>query len=238
MLDTFVARWRTLSTAQQLIIGALAALVVYFIVTNLGSLNPSYLLAVAGILLLALPLHEFAHAATAVALGDDTPRLMGRLTLNPLAHLDPVGSLLILISGFGWAKPVMWNPRNITVSRRWGAILVAVAGPLTNLALAIVAFAILGWAGAAVASSPVLVRFLYGFATINVALAVFNLIPIPPLDGSHVLFSLLPGDQSRLRAQLSQFGMLIVFGMVILFPNLLHTPIAAVMGFLESIFLT
>jgi Zn-dependent protease len=171
-------------------------------------------------------------------LGDPTPRIQGRVTLNPLAHLDPVGALLILLTGFGWARPVMWNPRNITVNPRLGAVLVAAAGPLTNLLLAIFSMAILGWSMTAGGMSPTLQGFLRWFAYINVLLAVFNLIPIPPLDGSHILFSLLPGDLWRLRAQLSQFGMLIVFAVVLLFPTLIRAPTSAVMGFLESVFLS
>lgn len=238
MIDTFMMRWRTLTRAQQLIFAAVAAILVYGLIVAGDFLSPARLMAVAGILFLALPLHELAHAATAVALGDPTPRLQNRLTLNPMAHLDPVGALLILLTGFGWAKPVMWNPRNITVNLRLGSILVAAAGPLTNLLLAILSMAILGWSAGAGSLSPLIMNFLYWFASINVLLAVFNLIPIPPLDGSHILFALLPGDLWRLRAQLSQYGMLFVFGIVFLFPALIRVPTNAVMGFLESVFLT
>lgn len=234
MLNTMMGRWRTLTTVQQVIIGAVGLLMVYGLISGGSLLSPSRLLAVGAILLLALPLHEFAHAATAVALGDDTPRLQGRLSLNPLRHLDPVGAILILVSGFGWAKPVQWNPRNVNVDVRLASVVIAIAGPLTNLLLAIVSFILLGRFGTSL--GPVLVDFLYFFASINVLLAVFNLIPVPPLDGSHVLFALLPGDTWRLRAQLSQFGMLIVFAVVFIFPAVIRVPTAAVMSALSGIF--
>lgn len=237
-MNGFLARWRTLTTAQQILIGGIGALLVFSLVTSLSSgqglFSPAVLLAKAMILLLALPVHELAHAAVAVALGDDTPRIQGRLSVNPLRHLDLMGAILILIAGFGWAKPVMWNPRNIKINPKVGAVLVAIAGPLSNLAMAAIAFAILGqtidtldefWIGA-----------LYQFAYINALLAVFNLIPVPPLDGSHVLFALIPGDTYRLRAQLSQFGMLAIFAVVFLFPQVIQVPTAYVMESLALLF--
>lgn len=238
MMDTFVARWRSLTLAQQLIIGAVAALLVYGLVAAGDFLSPARLLAVAGVLFLALPLHELAHAMVAVALGDPTPRVQHRLTLNPLAHLDPVGAVLILLTGFGWAKPVMWNPRNIRVNVRLGSVLVAIAGPLTNLLLAVFSMAVLGWTVHSHMDASTLQNFLYWFASINVLLAVFNLIPIPPLDGSHVLFALLPASMWQYRAMISQYGMLFVFAIVFLMPNLIRVPTQAVMGYLESFFLT
>ncbi|MGL4650157.1 MAG: site-2 protease family protein, partial [Caldilineaceae bacterium] len=150
-MQGFLSRWTTLTRTQQIIFGGLGLLVLYVIFeqarSGSGLFAPGRLLASAAILLLALPIHEFAHAATAVALGDDTPIKQGRYTLNPLRHLDPVGSVLILLTGFGWAKPVQWNPRNIRTSLRTGAILVAIAGPLSNLLLAVVGAFILGLLG-------------------------------------------------------------------------------------------
>ena len=113
MFQSFVSRWRTLSTVQQVIIGMVGALAAYYLFVVGDMFSPERLLAIAAILLIALPVHELAHAAAATWLGDDTPRLQGRMTLNPLAHLDPMGAILILLTGFGWAKPVQWNPRNV-----------------------------------------------------------------------------------------------------------------------------
>lgn len=220
---------------QQLVIVGIAALIIYGLLASGDMLDPARLAAVGAILLLALPLHELAHAATAVALGDDTPRLQGRLTLNPIAHLDLFGSILILLTGFGWAKPVQWNPYNIRVSRRLGSILVSVAGPASNLLLATLSIIIYGLFESARVDAPV--QFLGWFAYINVLLAVFNMIPIPPLDGSHVLFALLPGNTYTLQAQLSQFGFLILLGLIWLVPGLVETPTDWVMSALISIFL-
>lgn len=226
LLDGFLARWRTLSAGQQIIIVGIVALFVYSITISFaqgeGLFTPSAMLAKVMILLLALPVHELAHAAVATALGDDTPRLQGRLSLNPLRHLDLVGSVLILIAGFGWAKPVQWNPRKIHINPKVGAVLIAVAGPLSNLAMAAISLLIAGQF--ALRISDFWYSALLQFAYINTLLAVFNLIPIPPLDGSHVLFALLPGDRRRLQQQLGQYGMIFVFAMAMFFPQVIQTP--------------
>ena len=235
MLNSFLGRWNTLTRTQQLVILGIGALVVYGVLTSGNLIDPARLLAIGAILLLALPFHEFAHAASAVALGDETPRMQGRLTLNPLKHLDPLGSVLILLTGFGWAKPVMWNPNNIRIDRRLGSILVATAGPLSNLLLAIVSFMIIRVFE--FASVDALYSFLGWFAYINVLLAVFNMIPLPPLDGSHVLFALLPGNTYSLQAQLSQYGFIILIALIWMVPDLLSVPTELVMSALASIFL-
>jgi len=180
------------------------------------------LLAVATIIFVAFPVHEFAHAATAVALGDDTPRWQGRYTLNPMAHIDPMGAILVLFAGFGWARPVQWNPSRINIDRRLGTILVAVAGPLSNLLLAVIgAFVV----RATQTGSSFIFDFFYNFMGINVALFVFNLIPVPPLDGSHILFALLPGDNYQLRAQLNQYGFLILLAVIFLAQSIIYAPV-------------
>jgi Zn-dependent protease len=136
-------RWATLTRNQQIAIVVLGLLVVYGLVASAvdgrGLLSLPRLAAVATIVFVAFPVHEFAHAAAAVALGDNTPRRMGRYTLNPLVHIDPLGAVLIAFTGFGWAKPVQWNPRNITIDPKLGSIIVSLAGPLSNLLLAAVA---------------------------------------------------------------------------------------------------
>ena len=213
--DTGGRGWNALSRTQQIGIGVVAILVLYALLSGGGSLgrlsNPSWLIAVAVIILVALPVHEMAHAAMAVQLGDPTPRMQGRYTFNPIAHIDPFGALLILFAGFGWAKPVQWNPNNIEVDVRVGTILVAAAGPVSNLLLAAVAAFFVPFA-----EIPMLERILTSFVWINTLLFVFNLIPIPPLDGSHILFALLPGDNFELRMALSRFGFLILLAIIYL----------------------
>ena len=178
------------------------------------------LLAVA--LLEAIALHEFAHAMAADLQGDRLPRAMGRLTLNPIRHLDPLGTLLIFLVGFGWGKPVEFR-LNALSSKRFGPAFVTLAGPLMNLFLAVVgAF---GLAASARFGAPHSVeRFFEFFVGINVLLAVFNLIPLPPLDGSRLLTIFLPPNRQNVIFFLDRYGMLILLGLVffggftILFP--------------------
>lgn len=175
--------------------------------------DPLGLLVAAPGLLLALVLHEYAHARVADRLGDPTPRAAGRLTLEPLAHLDPIGTLLLVVFGFGWAKPVPVNPwyfRNPLA----GMALVAAAGPATNLVLAFLTFVVWDlWQPAGLVGLAV-----QHVAVINVYLAVFNLIPIPPLDGSRVLRAFLGRSGSWLDA-LEPYGGLLV--MLLLITNVL-----------------
>ncbi|MDQ3248674.1 MAG: site-2 protease family protein [Chloroflexota bacterium] len=228
--------WNALSQYQKVIVAVVALLVAYYVLILGGGnrLSLARLLAVGAIVFIAFPVHEFAHAAMAVRLGDDTPRLQGRYTLNPLVHIDPMGAILILLAGFGWAKPVQWNPRNIDIDPKLGSILVALAGPVSNLLLAIVGLLLLRFD---LPLGVFAIDFLGRFIGINVALFVFNLIPIPPLDGSHILFALLPGDTFQLRAQLSQYGFLLLFAVIFLVPGLINGPIQAVLGVLSRLFL-
>lgn len=146
-------------------------------------------------LVLGFVLHELAHGYVAYSLGDPSPRSLGRLSLNPVRHIDPVGFLLLLTVGFGWAKPVQVNPMNFADPRR-GMALVAAAGPLVNLLLALLSLIVLQVAP--IAEASVLGRMLWGGAWINVSLGVFNLLPLPPLDGSKVLGGILPAFGDRL----------------------------------------
>jgi Zn-dependent protease len=171
----------------------------------------------------ALTLHEFSHAATANYFGDDTPRLAGRLTLNPLAHLDVVGSLMLLIAGFGWAKPVPINPYNLYRKSRWAVMWVSLAGPLSNLALAILAIIPirLGLVPVEYSSNaflPSLFTFLIQFMLINLTLAIFNLIPISPLDGEKVLEPFLPLSFGRTLDRIRPYGPLILLVLVFILP--------------------
>jgi len=220
-LRAFGSRWQTLTRTQQIVIGALGAMIlVWFLTGSNNILNPARLAAVAAIILVAFPVHEFAHAATAVALGDDTPRWQGRYTLNPKVHIDPIGALLVLLVGFGWAKPVQWNPSNIRMDPKVGSILVALAGPLSNLLLAFLTAMVIGLDPFA---APMFTSFLLNFLSINVLLFVFNLIPVPPLDGSHILFALLPGNSFRWRRQMQQYSMLILLAVIFLGGPIIRT---------------
>lgn len=235
MFSDFGARWNSLSRYQQIAIAVVGVLILYFLATNVGGgglFSIGRIFALAAILLFALPIHEFAHAAAAVALGDPTPLRQGRYTLNPLAHLEPMGAILLILVGFGWAKPVQWNPRNVNIDLRLASIIIAAAGPLSNLLLALIGVVILRFAGD---GAPLLGQFLSFFVQINVLLFVFNLIPIPPLDGSHILFALLPGDTFRLRMQLSQYGFLLLFLVMFLAPGLIRVPAQWVLRFLATI---
>jgi len=163
-------------------------------------------------LLIAAPFHEFAHGYAAAQLGDPTPRRAGRLTLNPLAHLDPLGTILLLVFGFGWAKPVPIDPTYFPNWRR-GLLTVAAAGPVANVVLAIL-FGFPFKIGLASPDGPG-GGLLLTIVLINAVLAIFNLIPIPPLDGSKILVGILPGQLGLAYARLSAFGPLLLLLLLI-----------------------
>lgn len=170
-------------------------------------LDPSTLPYVAVALLAAVTVHEYAHAYVADRLGDPTPRAAGRLTLNPLAHLDLVGTVLILLVGFGWAKPVPITPTNFRNWRR-DTVIVAAAGPLANVTL-LFALGIpfkLGLMHAYALEAGAISAVLLTMMRINAMLAVFNLIPIPPLDGSKILLGVLPPEQAVGYARVQMYG--------------------------------
>jgi Zn-dependent protease len=185
----------------------------------------SIVIVIAIMLLVGFPVHEFAHAFVAYRLGDGTAKLFGRLTLNPVAHFDPIGGVLLALSflvsqgsfAFGWAKPTPVNPMNLEGGRR-GEALVAAAGPISNLILAAAAALPLRYILAnpelALQIPDIVIRVLALFVNINIILMVFNLIPIPPLDGSKVLFAALDREtEYRIRPVLEQYGFLIVIAL-------------------------
>lgn len=140
--------------------------------------------------LIALSVHEFSHALVGTWLGDSTAKRMGRLTLNPAAHIDPLGLFAVLMIGFGWGKPVPYNPYNLRWPK-WGPVAIAFAGPISNLLMAIIAVFLLANLGPSLGPQNLLFLFLVIVAQLSIMLAVFNLIPLPPLDGSKALLALL-----------------------------------------------
>lgn len=186
---------------------------------------------VVGIMLLVgLPVHEFSHALAAFRLGDGTAKLFGRLTLNPIAHFDPVGGSLLALTfigsggtfGFGWAKPTPVNPLNLEGGRR-GEAIVAAAGPLSNLVLAIAGAIPLRFMFAnpsLIGEFTLLAQVLSLFVQINLLLMIFNFIPIPPLDGSKVMFAFMDRrTEYQIRPLLERYGFFILFALLFLPPG-------------------
>lgn len=206
------------------------------------------LIAVAVIILVAFPVHEFSHAWTAYRLGDSTARYQGRLTLDPRAHFDPVGGIVLIVSAIffrfpiGWARPTPVNPYNLQFGRR-GDVLVSVAGPLSNLVLA-AAVAIpvrLMWTnsglmGTILDSLPLalLYNVAFFFVLINVVLFVFNLLPIPPLDGWRALMGLVDARLAYTLRQIEPYGLLLLVGVILIAGNLLFRLITAVLDLLVA----
>lgn len=196
--------------------------------------DPLQILYVAIALLIGLSVHEASHAFTADQLGDPTPRSLGRLTLNPLAHLDAVGAMVLVISslfgyGIGWGKPVPVNPRylsrgplkSLANGPLLGMAIVAIAGPISNLVLATIGVQLF-------AHAPLPTMFAVTFIRINVLLAIFNMIPIPPLDGYRVLVGILPARSGYTFARLEPYGQGILLIMIFMLPGVLMGIVGAV----------
>lgn len=207
--------------------------------------NPISFVFYAISLVIAITVHEFAHALSADRLGDPTPRLQGRLTLNPLAHLDPLGTIMLFLVRFGWGKPVQFDPFNLRNPRRDAAII-SLAGPLANITLATISSLILRLVSFPSARAVdigipfILMAFLQTLIVLNVVLAIFNLVPIHPLDGFKIVGGLLSREQARNWYQLERYG--IIFLLFLIFPlfggsSPLHTLISPPINFLLSILL-
>lgn len=169
-------------------------------------------------IVISLSFHEFGHAWSAKKFGDSTAEKLGRLTLNPVAHIEPMGLMMIVLIGFGWARPVPTNPDNF--NSFWASFMIAAAGPAANLILAFLAINLYGLAavnGWSIAANEPVLTFFYWFTYINLLLMLFNLIPLGPLDGHYILPYFLPRNVSRSYRELNQrFGAYAILGLVVL----------------------
>ncbi len=180
---------------------------------NLLLKNPLEFIIIAIPLLYAVIFHELAHGWVAYRMGDPTGKSLGRLSLNPLRHLDPMGTLMLLFFGFGWAKPVPVNFNQLR-NRRLGMVLVSAAGIITNILLAFCA--LLVYRLLSLSSSSISAQLLYYFARINIILAAFNLIPLPPLDGSKMLMGFAPPGVRNFLFSIERYGLIIIIALLYL----------------------
>jgi len=191
--------------------------------------QPVVFFLVVGALIVSLSIHEFSHAKVADILGDDTARLLGRVTLDPRAHLDPIGSLLLLVAGFGWGKPVPFNPINLQNPKR-DAALIAFAGPLSNLLLAGILSILIRFVG----DDSIIGAFLYFTIFYNIVLGVFNLLPIHPLDGFKVVGGFLPPNLYIQWMQLAQYG--VYFLLILIVTGATEVVIRPLINFFLALF--
>jgi Zn-dependent protease len=210
----------------------------------------TYILIVVGTILVSMTLHEAMHAFVGYWLGDDTAKQQGRLSLNPIRHIDPFLTLFLplslavigAISGasvpiFGGAKPVPFNPDRVR-GGEWGAALIALSGPLTNFVLAFVGYGV--WVVAGLPADGLLAQILITFISVNLGFFVFNMLPIPPLDGSRVIYALAPEFVRSIMRFIEQFGLIFIFAIVLLasgpLGTLMQTIIDAIIALFNVIF--
>ena len=186
-------------------------------------------------ILLAITFHEIAHGYAADAMGDPTPKLSGRLSVNPLKHLDPIGFICMLLFHFGWAKPVPINTAYFN-NRREGIVVVGLAGCLTNLLLGFIALAVEYAVFPLIGDNIVLLVILEQIYAYNIIFAIFNLIPVPPLDGSQILGEFLPPAAKAKYLGFARYGMLVLF--ILLFTGLFGRIITPVFGAVDTLFRT
>ncbi|TES96588.1 site-2 protease family protein [Patescibacteria group bacterium] len=178
--------------------------------------NPLFFIGWLIALVIGITIHEFAHAYTAYRLGDSTAKMAGRVTFNPIAHMDPLGTLMLFLAGFGWGKPVPVNPFQLRHGR-WGQVLVSLSGPLSNvIAAAIFALPLRILITANVETPAIVIQVLQAIIELNLILAIFNLIPIPPLDGSRILTALAPRAFSGVMAEIERIGPFVLLGIIVL----------------------
>jgi len=201
-----------------------------------GNIDVLYILIVIAVILLSMTLHEAMHAFVSYWLGDDTAKLQGRLTLNPIKHIDPFLTLILPVTlailgapVFGGAKPVPFNPGRVKFEE-WGAALVAMAGPLTNLVIAFVFFGIGVLALPVLPQGSIFGEFITTTIMVNLGFSVFNSIPIPPLDGSRVLYALAPEFVRRAMEAIEQFGVMFIFLIVLVANGAIGSFVLAIMN--------
>jgi len=204
-------------------------------------LNLQSLILLIPVILLALSVHEFSHGLVAYRLGDPTAKNAGRLTLNPISHLDPIGTIMLFLVHFGWAKPVPVDPRYFANPKR-DMLRVALAGPVSNMILAFLSGMVIRFIK--VNPDPFIGNFMgeafiammYLSIEINLILAVFNLLPIPPLDGSKILYGLLPPEYDHIAYNLERYGPFILLALLLLGRNVLGFIIGPFVGFFMTLF--
>lgn len=205
------------------------------------NLTPAVLISRIVTLLIAFSVHEFAHAWSAYKFGDDTAARAGRLTLNPIAHLDIIGTLMLIVGGFGWAKPVPVNPYALQRKSSSALMLVSLAGPISNMLLAILAaiplrLGLVTYSPGSSIFFPSISDFLLTFIIINLSLLIFNLIPLAPLDGEKVLYGLLPPSGADFMDRIRPYGPLLLLALIMigrvggldLLGALMGPPVAAI----------
>ncbi len=202
---------------------------------NFLNVTPAVIICRIITLLIAFTVHEFSHAWVATAFGDETPRLNGRLTLNPIAHLDIMGTILLLVAGFGWAKPVPVDPYTLRRRSSLALMWVSLAGPFSNFLMAVIAaiplrLGVFSFVSSSNGIIPTPFDFLFEFIVINLTLLLFNLIPVAPLDGEKVLDAILPPAAARVFNSIRPYGPLILLAIVFVGPALGFDILGTIMG--------